>query len=239
VLLPEMARRIAAGDGKGAQDAQNRAVELTLLLTVPCLVAFLLVPDLIMRALFGRGAFTSANAAAAGATLTAYAIGLLPFVLMRSATVTFQARGDTVTPVKALFVAVIVNVALKILLMDRFAQVGLAFATSIGAWINLALLFWFASRQNLIAIDARLRSSVSKLVIAGVALAVVLYAASLLLAHISVSWPFRDELMLLALAATGFLVYGGAILVLFRNQWRSLLRRRGGSPPVLPTDPSN
>ena len=53
------------------------------------MVAFLIVPELIMRALFGRGAFTAANAQAAGATLAAYAIGLLPFVLLRSATVTF------------------------------------------------------------------------------------------------------------------------------------------------------
>lgn len=237
VLLPEMARRIAAGDDRGAQDAQNRAAELTLLLTVPCLVAFLLVPDLIMRALFGRGAFTSANAAAAGATLMAYAIGLLPFVLMRSATVTFQARGDTITPVKALFAAVIVNVALKILLMDRFAQVGLAFATSIGGWVNLALLFWFASRQKLIEIDTRLRSSFGKLIIAGIALTLALYAANLLLARISVWWPFRDELTLLALAVVGLVVYGGAILVLFRRQWRSLLRRRGAAAPTQPAHP--
>ncbi len=81
VLLPEMARRLAAGDEAGARHAQNRAVELTLLLSVPCLVAFLLVPDLIMRALFMRGAFTTADAQAAAATLAAYAIGLLPFVL--------------------------------------------------------------------------------------------------------------------------------------------------------------
>ena len=69
VVLPEMARRIAAGDEAGARHAQNRAIELTLLLSVPCVVAFLLVPDLIMRALFARGAFTAADAAAAGATL--------------------------------------------------------------------------------------------------------------------------------------------------------------------------
>jgi putative peptidoglycan lipid II flippase len=154
--------------------------------------------------------------------------------------VTFQARGDTITPVKALFVAVIVNVALKVLLMDRFAQVGLAFATSIGAWVNLALLLWFASRQNLIAVDARLRSSLSKLAVAGVALAVTIYAANLWLMHISATWPFRDELTLLALAVAGLVIYGGAILVLFRRQWRSLLRRRGAaSAPILPADPSN
>ena len=51
-----------------------------------------------------RGAFTAADAAASGATLAAYAIGLLPFVLLRSVTATFLARGDTATPVKALFV---------------------------------------------------------------------------------------------------------------------------------------
>ncbi len=85
VLLPEMANRIAAGDETGARHAQNRAIELTLLLSIPCVVAFLLVPDLIMRALFGRGAFTAADAQAAAATLAAYAIGLLPFVLLRSA----------------------------------------------------------------------------------------------------------------------------------------------------------
>ena len=111
VLLPEMARRITAGDEAGARHSQNRAIELTLLLSVPCLVAFLIVPELIMRGLFGRGAFTAADAHAAALTLMAYAIGLLPFVLMRSVTATFLSRGDTTTPVKALFVAVAVNVA--------------------------------------------------------------------------------------------------------------------------------
>ena len=178
VLLPEMARRLAAGDEAGARHSQNRAVELTLLLSIPCFVAFLLLPELIMRALFARGAFTAANAQAAGATLAAYAIGLLPFVLIRSAAVTFLSRGDTWTPVKALFFAVIVNVALKVLLMDRYAQVGLAFATSIGAWINLALLLWFAARANLITVDDRLRRSILKLAIAGLALAVVLFFAA-------------------------------------------------------------
>ena len=65
VLLPEMARRIAAGDEAGARHAQNRAIELTLILSMPCCVAFLIVPDLIMRALFMRGAFTDADALAA------------------------------------------------------------------------------------------------------------------------------------------------------------------------------
>ena len=67
VLLPEMSRRLAAGDVRGAASAQARGIQLALLLTVPCAAAAIAVPDLIMRALFARGAFTIANAAAAGA----------------------------------------------------------------------------------------------------------------------------------------------------------------------------
>ena len=230
VLLPEMARRITAGDDEGARHAQNRAIELTLLLSVPCLVAFLLVPEQIMRALFTRGAFTAADAHAAAVTLMAYAIGLLPFVLMRSASVTFLARGDTITPVKALFVAVAVNVALKVLLMDHYAQVGLAFATSVGAWVNLTLLVWFASRRNLIAIDQRLRRSTVKFTIAGVALAFGLYFCERPVMGLFEGWSsLRDEMALLVLAVIGAGIYGAAVLVLFRREWRVMVSGRLGS----------
>src|SRR5260221_9945414 len=128
VVLPEMARRIALGDEAGARHAQNRAVELTLLLSIPCIVAFLLIPDLIMLALFIRGAFTAAAAASAGMTLAAYALGLLPFVLIRRAVAPFLPPGDTATPVKAALTAVAVNVAFKaaFFYMTSLAQVGLA-----------------------------------------------------------------------------------------------------------------
>src|SRR5256886_7039542 len=153
VLLPEMASRIAAGDEAGARHAQNRAIELTLLLSIPCLVAFLLLPDLIMRALFMRGKFTAADAAAAGATLAAYALGLLPFVLIRSVTATFLARGDTATPMKASLTAVGINVGFKAALFyfTSLAQVGLALATSIGGWLHLRLVILVAPPRRHVA----------------------------------------------------------------------------------------
>ncbi|MGY3074630.1 putative peptidoglycan lipid II flippase [Bradyrhizobium sp. LM6.10] len=117
VLLPEMSRRITANDHDGAMKAQRRAFDFTLLFSVPFVAAFLTVPDAIMRALFARGAFSKADAAVAGATLAAYAIGLIPFVLIRSAVATFYARKDTATPVRASLTGIAVNVALKVALM--------------------------------------------------------------------------------------------------------------------------
>jgi putative peptidoglycan lipid II flippase len=234
VLLPEMASRIAAGDETAARRAQNRAIELTLLLSIPCVVAFLLVPDLIMRALFMRGKFTEADATAAGQTLAAYALGLLPFVLIRSVTATFLARGDTATPVKASLTAVAVNVVCKILLMGPLAQVGLALATSIGAWLNLALITWLAVRQRHLAFDAGLRSAMVKLAGAGSALALALWLAQRPVANVFAGWAtWRDESVLAVLAVIGGAVYFGIVVALFGRQWLTILRaRRRPAAPV-------
>jgi putative peptidoglycan lipid II flippase len=233
VLLPEMASRIAAGDEAGAHYSQNRAIEFTLILSVPCVAAFLVVPDLIMRALFARGAFTAADAAAAGATLAAYTIGLVPFVLLRSVSATFLARGDTATPVKALFASVVVNVALKILLMRDFAQVGLAFATSVGVWINFGLIVWYARRAGLIAVDERLRRSTVRIALAGAALAAALFAGEHLLDRLLAGVAFRAEISLAALILLGSLVYGGALALMFGREWLAAFRRRGSARPAV------
>ena len=227
VVLPEMARRIAAGDESGAAHAQNRAVEFTLLLGIPCIAAFFTIPDLIMRALFVRGAFTDADALAAGHTLAAYAFGLLPFVLIRSAVASFFARGDTATPVKAALAAAAVNIGFKVLLMGPLAQVGLALATSIGAWINLGLVVWFGVRAGHMRSDARLRSSTAKLLVAGVAMALVLglgyVPVAALLDH---RHGFSDLLTLAILGSIATAVYGGIVLALFGSDWLKAFRAR-------------
>jgi putative peptidoglycan lipid II flippase len=220
VLLPEMARRIAAGDEAGALNAQNRAIEFTLLLSVPCVAAFVAVPDAIMRGLFMHGRFTAADAAAAAQTLTAYAAGLLPFVLIRSVVATFYARGDTATPVKAALIAVAVNIGFKILLMGPLAQVGLALATAIGAWINFMLVIWFAARAGYGGVDPRLRQSVVRLLIAGIVLGGALWLARNPVIKIASHWPsLKEEIALIIFIGVGALIYAAAIVLMFGRSW--------------------
>ncbi len=227
VILPEMSRRIAGGDHHGAAQAQNRAIEFTLLLSIPCIAAFFIIPDLIMRALFVRGAFTAADAEVAGRTLTAYAFGLLPFVLIRSAVATFFARGDTATPVKAALIAAAVNIGFKVLLMGPLAQVGLALATSIGAWINLGLVVWFSRRAGHAVHDKRLRQSILRLAIAGVVLAVVLWLCHPYVTRWLAGWQGPRDLAALAIiGAVGAVVYGGAVMAFFGRDWVAAIRAR-------------
>jgi putative peptidoglycan lipid II flippase len=226
VLLPEMSRRLTAGDHAGAMAQQRRAFDFTLLFSVPFVAAFLAVPDVITRAMFARGAFTKSDAAAAGATLAAYAIGLIPFVLIRSAVSTFYARKDTATPVKASLTGLAVNMALKVLLMGSLAQVGLALATAVGAWINLLLVLGFAVRAGYLEFDRVLRQSILKFLITGLVLAAALwFAAKFAAVHFQALASLRDEAALVLLVGVGAVVYGGSILLLFGPRWlRSLVR---------------
>jgi putative peptidoglycan lipid II flippase len=247
VLLPEMSRKLAAGDEKGAASAQARGIQLALLLTIPCAVGAVVIPDLIMRALFARGAFTAADAAAAGATLAAYSIGLLPFVLLRSFTAPFYARGDTATPVKAALMAAAINILLKVLLMGHLAQVGLAFATSAGAWINLSLLAVFARRQGFAVSGAAIGKPVAKLLVSGAILAAALLAGSYGLERALAGMThFREETMLALLLLAGTSVYSLAVYLLLGQPWlKGLLREVSvaadtKAPPDLEqTDPTD
>ena len=237
VLLPEMSRRLAAGDTAGAASAQARGIQLALLLTIPCAAAALAIPDLIMRAMFARGAFTSADALAAGHTLAAYSLGLIPFVLLRSFTAPFYARGDTATPVKAAILAALVNVALKFVLMGPLAQVGLALATSIGAWINLSLLAFLAHRQGFAVSGTAIGRPVARLAVIGFLFAAMLYAGSMGLdSALSSMTIFRDETLLAILVVVGGLVYFAMVFALLGRGWfMGLLKeieREADEPPL-------
>ncbi len=156
VLLPTMSRLIAAGDEAASDRAQNRAIALTVVAAAPFAAAFLAIPELIVSALFERGRFDAAASQAAGAVLLAYAVGLPAIVLIRTQVSTFQARGDTTTPMFVSLAAIGANVALKLLLWRDFGAAGLALATAAGAWINVATLFVLGIRRGWAKPDPRL-----------------------------------------------------------------------------------
>ena len=239
VLLPEMSRRRAAGDPGAAFHAQNRTAALSLVLAAPFFVAFLMIPDAIMRGVFLRGAFTSAAADASGSVLAAYGFGLLAVVLIRSAVPSFQADGDTRTPMAAVLVAVVVNVALKVALFRPFGAAGLAFATAVGAWINLLILGVVAVRRGSARPDALLGKTAASVSAAAFMLSVFALLAAGPAARLAQTLPrFGNETALLLLGLGGALVYGVALLVAFGlsgidlRPWLTRGRSRRSSRPA-------
>ena len=216
VLLPEMSRRIAVGDVAGAHGAQNRAAGLSLALSAPFVVAFLTVPELIMAALFERGAFDAAAAERAGAVLAAYAVGLPAVVLIRSVIASFHARADTTTPVIAALIGVGVNVVLKIALVMSLGLgvIGLALSTAAGAWVNLLLLLILAYRRDWTAPGPTLGRIAVCVTGASILLALFVMFGRTPLAGMVTSLALgREEALLALLGLGGAVVYGLTVIV--------------------------
>lgn len=227
VLLPEMARRLAAGDIAGAHHAQNRAMGFTALLAAPFVAAFVMIPDLIVAAMFQRGSFNADAGKAAASVLAAYTLGLPAVVLMRGAVSSFTARGDTKTPLWASLTAITCNLALKLVLWKPLGAAGLALATAAGAWINIGILWVLAIRSGKAAPDVTLGRMVAVSAVAALALAGVLWVsrAPLLMMAEAIQPRFGKEIGLLMLGVCGATVYVGVALVLARTLGIRIARR--------------
>ncbi len=140
VLLPFLSRSIASGDEAQVMKSQNQAIELCLFFTIPAAVAFLVIPYDLVGGLFERSNFLPEATIQTSLTLAAYATGLPAYVLAKVFVTGYFARGDTKSPLKFAVVCLIINVSLNIILMQYFAHVGLAIATSISAWVNVLML---------------------------------------------------------------------------------------------------
>ncbi|MDJ0896440.1 MAG: murein biosynthesis integral membrane protein MurJ, partial [Alphaproteobacteria bacterium] len=134
-LLPMLTRQLRGGDGTGARDSQNRAIEFSMLLTLPAAAALVAIAYPVIATLFERGAFTADDARAAAATLAAFALGLPAYVLVKALSPGFFAREDTATPVKVAVCALALNIVLAYMLMQVLAQVGIALAAAVTAWV--------------------------------------------------------------------------------------------------------
>jgi putative peptidoglycan lipid II flippase len=208
VLLPEMSRLFAAGHPGAALHAQNRTMSLSLALTAPFCIAFIMIPDDIMRGVFLRGAFTPQAASASAAVLMAYGFGLVAIVLVRTAVASFQAQGNTQTPMLIALAAVAINVGLKILLFKPFGAPGLAAATAAGAWINLLLLVFFAIRRGAMKVDLFLWKTATAVTAACFMLAVfALFAAAPVQRMAAGLGPLANVFELLFLGLAGAFLY--------------------------------
>jgi putative peptidoglycan lipid II flippase len=220
VLLPEMSSRLAAKDEKGASIAQNRAVILGMLLTLPCIAAFFIIPDTLMRALFARGAFNLTAADTSAAALVAYGMGLPAFVLVRCVVPSFYARGDTATPVRATMLSVLANIAMKFVLVWglHLGVIGIALGTSIGAWVNFSILTWLARRRAVLVVTPELKRAIFP-VLAAAGAAAAGFLAGRMLGH-AVAIPgraFYDVAAFLVAAMLGAGFYVAVVIGLRRS----------------------
>ncbi len=213
-LLPLLSRQLREGDEAGGQASFNRALELSLLLTLPAAAALIVMPGPIVAVLFERGAFDAGSTAATASALAAFALGLPAFVLVKVLAPGFFAREDVVTPVKIALVSVAANIALSAALLVPLQHVGLALATSAASWLNAFLLAFVLRRRGQFGMDSRLRRRLPRIALATVVMTAVLLAGLEALAPLFAGTVLQRALALVLLIVAGKLVYAASAFAL-------------------------
>lgn len=233
-LLPLLSRQIRAGSHDAALANQNRAIEFALLLTLPATAGIIALHEPIIRTLFERGAFDAAATTATANALAAFAVGLPAFVLVKVLIPGFSSRRDTRTPLYIVMVSIAANVALNLALIGPLKHVGIALASSLSGWLNVALMGFVLHRRGHLRIDAQLLQRVPRLLLAAVLMGGALLAAAAPLGALLRDSLIVQALVLAALVGGGAALYGGLILLLRAGSisgLRASLRRQPGVRP--------
>ena len=206
VLLPELSRRLQAGDTNGGRNAANRAAEMCLALTIPAAVALIVVPLPLVSTLFERGAFTADDSANTALALAIYGLGLPAFVLQKVMMPMYFAREDTRNPFRFALVGMVVNAVLAIGLAPVIGFTSAAVAATVAGWVMLAFL-WRGARSmgDAARPDARLQRRLPRICLSAAIMGVCLWGAQAALAP----W-FRssaDTWALVLLVAFGLVSY--------------------------------
>ena len=229
VLLPDLSRRLRAGDAQGGRDSFNRGTEFALALTFPAAIALVVIAFPLCAVLFQRGAFGAEDTANTALALAAYGMGLPAFVFQKVLQPLYYAREDTRRPFNYAVISMVVNAAIAVGLMPFIGFVAAALATTISAWVMVGQL-WLGSRRMgpEATFDARFLSRGWRIVLAAVGMGAVLFGTMLALGPMFATPGLRYGALALLIAAgiVSYFALGTAIGAFRLSDFRSLRRRK-------------
>ena len=227
-ILPALSRFIGRGEGDEAQRLQSNAIELAMLLTVPCAVALFFTGSAFVRVFMAGQNFTVEDALITGTVVQGLVLGLPAYVLIKILTPNFFARKDTRTPVYTAGASLVITVGLNILLVPRIGVLGLAVAGSVGAWCNVALLYAILQVKGHFRMNGTTASRVVRMIVAAAIMGAGLWWLMATIDPWFSGSAGQRALGICAIIAGGVALYGlaaAALGVLNRSTITRLMRR--------------
>ncbi len=219
VLLPDITRKLRSNQDLAAQDSMNRGIEYALLISIPATVALLVIAFPIIAGIFESPKFTRADSLATAPALAAFALGLPGYVLIKVLQPGYFAREDTKTPMKFAAITVLANIVLSLIFFwalrsKGVGHVGIALATSLAAWVNVALLAIGLKKERFLKLDQRLLDKLWRIGICSLLMGILLFALRSSLDGYLKSGRWACLLSLAILVGVGLLSYATSALTL-------------------------
>lgn len=215
VLLPELSRLIGAGEVAKSIKVQDQSLIFALYFTFPAMMAFWVVGSELISVLFEHGSFNAEAVRQTASALSAFAVGLPAFVLIKVLQPGFFARHDTKTPSIYAGLSVVINVGLSWALFPVLGHVGIAIATSVAAWLNVGFLFVTQHRRDYWHLTFDLVQHIGRILLLCILMGVVLWGLALLLggalSSTSALWMRIGALVMLVSMGGGLYIVAGHI----------------------------
>jgi putative peptidoglycan lipid II flippase len=175
VVMPFLSKNHAEKDEKVFSATLDWALRCTLYIGFPCAVGLFVLAGPILSTLIHYGKFNSVDVIMTAKSLSAYAVGLPAFMLIKILASAFYSRQNIRTPVKIAAIALVVNLIFNVILIFPLKHAGLALSTSISSIVNAALLWILLIRGNIFTPSNAWKKTMMQLVIANGAMATVIY----------------------------------------------------------------
>tara|TARA_B100000965_G_scaffold403974_1_gene433477 strand:+ start:1 stop:1530 length:1530 start_codon:yes stop_codon:yes gene_type:complete len=149
IILPQLSKYIQNDQKDEIILIQNKALELSLFLSIPASLALLISSEEIISALFGYGSFSEESVKNSAKALFYFSLGLPAFSLIKVFSSFFFARHNTKTPFYISLVSVLLNILISIYYFKSVGFIIIPIATSLSSWFNSIILFLFLKKNNL------------------------------------------------------------------------------------------
>ncbi|MCC4218357.1 murein biosynthesis integral membrane protein MurJ [Vibrio parahaemolyticus] len=208
VILPALSRKHVDSQSEGFAHTMDWGVRMVTLLGIPAMLGLMALAKPMLMVLFMRGEFFPQDVHQASLSLLAYASGLLNFMLIKVLAPGYYSRQDTKTPVKYGIIAMVTNMVFNAIFAYFYGYVGLAIATALSAFVNMALLYRGLHIAGVYQITKRTVFFIVRLVVAGAAMvAAILWQLEDMSVWLEWSFAHRSGMlgMLIGLGAAVYL----------------------------------
>lgn len=208
VILPALSRKHVDAHSEGFAHTMDWGIRMVTLLGIPAMLGLMVLAKPMLMVLFMRGEFSPQDVHQASLSLLAYASGLLNFMLIKVLAPGYYSRQDTKTPVKYGIIAMLTNMVFNAIFAYFYGYVGLAIATALSAFVNMALLYRGLHIAGVYQVTKRTVLFIIRLMIAGAAMvAAILWQLEGMSVWLDWSFAHRSGVlgMLIALGAGVYL----------------------------------
>ena len=168
VILPQLSKHVKNNKKEKIKLIQNKALELSLFLSIPAAIALLTASEEIISSLFGYGSFDEQSAKNSAKALFYFALGLPAFSLIKVFSTFFFARHNTKVPFYISLISVLLNICISIVYFGEIGFLIIPIATTISSWFNAIFLFVFLKKKNLFSFNLIFINRFIKILIAAI-----------------------------------------------------------------------